>query len=430
MEFSLSSDDLNAALSVASIVSPKSVTNSGESGYLFEVRKGECTIHSQESQRKVRVTIEADTHEGEGSFVLPVEKASALKLLEGRVTFKAWKENDSSWVKYTEYQGLEDEFLSIDPLLIKPFEVDANPGAVFSASLLRESLSLLKGYIAGSGSTPDNRGPDDPFKVIQLFDGSSDAVAGSNGYLFAADRVRAAYFHCKAFEGKAFSIHSVQISPLLQFLSRCDGLVTIQTGASETVIFDGVVEDGQPLPKRMFAWARHAKQHERFAYYDPSNETFVLQTPKDLLVKTLKKIRAATEASDSKWDRVRLHYTHADKTLRFLVNVERRKNRIGGKEGLAIGVVPKKGDDGSGSKGMTEDFAATVNINHLIDIVDPMKSNDVTLRVSLANSRDGGEPKALFRTIEAFYLSDAGKVVIEPGEKSHQCTVTRFIPSR
>jgi hypothetical protein len=65
-----------------------------------------------------------------------------------------------------------------------------------------------------------------------------------------------------------------------------------------------------------------------------------------------------------------------------------------------------------------------------LELVEGCKGNDVTFRVALLER--GGKQVILMRTIEEFYLSPAGKVLVGPedGKASFRCETTRYCPQK
>ncbi len=151
-----------------------------------------------------------------------------------------------------------------------------------------------------------------------------------------------------------------------------------------------------------------------------------MKAPKDLLVKALRYVRAGL---DAKRDKIRILYSHTDKQVQFLTS------EVSGKDNsMPIGVVPVVDDGfGGGAGGETSDFAVNVNVDQLLELLDPMKSHEVDLRVAVVPPKGGRTKEAhLLRTIETFYLDDNGKPLIAPedAKKAYECRVTRFMPSR
>lgn len=416
MRFRAQITDLNEALGLVSVVTPRPIPNQG-AGYLMVVSGTTCSVYSHDGARKAKTSFEVSDVDGDGSFVLPVEKVSALKYLDGYADFKAGKSDDRFFVEYESEAGAKQEFSTFDPMAIKPFDEElAAPsngeGDVFPAAILREALNLVKPFFS---PLADSRVSDEAFKTIRLFDGRTDDTKKGNGVMYAADKVRAGYFSCEALKDMSLSVHGQHLPVLLSFLAKCEGNVTILACASSTFVRNS---KGQ-----VFGWPHQTKQHEKFSYYGLKMDQFILRMPKDLLVKALRYVR---NGIDPRKDKIRVQYSYENKTLQIVASEE--ASRI---ESPPVGVLPvEESETGAGSLGNKEDFAANLNLNQFLELVEPMKGHEVTLRV--ANVPLNGETQTLLRTIEEFHLNEQGRVVIPSpeGEKAYPCKVTRYMPSR
>lgn len=418
MKFSTHAKDLTAALDVVGIVAPAPVKGA-VAGFLFTLKDGQCHIYSRDSQHQARVRLEVEGLDEEGSFIFPMDKIGSLKYLEGRVDFESGHDesNDRYWVRYTTESGASAERSSIDPrfmqtALDKALEGDAVEVS-YPAALLREGIGTTKHFLAKAGDTRAK----DLHKILQLFDTSQEKWAAGNGHLFAADQVRSCYFFCEAFEGKRFSIHADHLGKITTFLSKCQGDVTIRTSASASFMINS---DGQVL-----GWTHNVHQHEKFTYYPYSWDGFILRTDKDYLLNALRYVRAGLDAKE---DKIRVVYSAKDKQVSFLTSETSGKDQSMPVmvESLTPELAPKDESDDA-------DFGINVNVNHLIDIIEPMKSNRIDLRVAAIPSASSGRRQAyLFRTIDTFKLDSKGKTVIsaEDSEKAYECRVTRVVPSR
>lgn len=411
MRFRAQVSDLNEALALVSIVAPRPVGGQG-SGYLLTVKGDTCTVYSQDNTRKVRTSFSVTDADGEGSFILPTEKVSSLKYLDGFADFTYGKSDDRHYIEYQSESGAHQEITTFDPLSIKPFDDEmANPESTseYPVALLREGITLMRGFVQPIG---ENKAPE-PYKSIQLFDGSQEATKKGNGTLYAADGTRAAYFHCEALMDKTLAIHGQHLPTLLSFLSKCDGEVKLLSCASTTFLVNSA---GQA-----FGWAHQSKRLEKYAYYGLKTDTYVLRVAKDILVKALRYIRGGL---DAKQDKIRLLYKADGQTLRVIASEDTGKI-----ESAPIGVLPiEEAETGAGGLGTKEDFATNLNLNHFLEVIEPVKGNEVILRVAI-HPENG---QAMIRTIEDFLLNEQGKVVIqaEEGKKAYPCKVTRFVPSR
>lgn len=415
MKFQVQASDLNSALEVVTLVSPTVVTSQGASGYLFVVEDGRCSIHSRDEYRRVKVDVPVGTVEGEGSVIYPADKIASMKYLDGWIEFEAGQDGDRHWVKYKSEGGAKAERSTCDPTLVQSLDDDlekAEEGYTIKAALLREGLNLTKGYTASPGDTR----LDDQYKTVQIFDAAAKKEwAKGDGCLYATDHIRMIYFMCEAFKGKGLAVHGRHLQCLMSFLSKCEGDVTIRPGEGVTFLVDS---KGQAL-----GWSAHLKYHGKYNYYPLKMDGFVLNVPKLSLVKTLKFVRAELE---TRRDKIRIEYTHGDKSLRF-----KASETSGMAESNPVGTVPVVDEEsGIGKDGLTKDFVTNVNIDHLLNLVDPIKGHQVELRATVIK-KDARE-YVLFRTIERFLLDDNGKVLISDKDASeaYPCEVTRFMPSK
>lgn len=412
---------LTEALDLAAIVSPRAATPDGIAGFLFVVSGDQCSIYSREQRHQIRVTVPIESAEGDGSFIFPADRVSALKYLDGWIEIESGKDADGDrhWVRYeAESRDKQEDLSTVDPRMMQGLDDAYNAateGTSFPAALLREAIATTRPYLAKVG---DSR-VEEHFQTLQVFDDSREDWKRGNGYMFAADGIRTCYFYCERFQGKHLALHGLNLPVLSAFLSKCPGDVTLRLGKSMTFL---VNKNGQVL-----GWAHNTHTHGKFSYYGHKADGFVLRSDKDLFVKALRYIRAAL---DSKRDKVRLEYSHTNKMLSVLAS-----------EGIAkaasrpIPVEVVEEENGAGVKGEHEDFAVNLNLNHLIDLIDPMKGHRVELRVALTPAtKDRKEGGALLRTVDAFILDEDGKMLISKGDaaegKAAECQVTRFMPSR
>jgi len=418
MKFRLQAEDLNEALNVVSIVPPRPITSQGGAGFLFVVEGSTCRIHSRDALRQARAEVEVTDVDGDGSFIYPSDKVKALAYLDGWIEFEAGhdKDDDRYWVKYRSEGAAESERSTYDPRLVQSMDEGldaAETEYTFPSALLKEGLGVTKRYLA----KPTETGVEDQFKILQLFDESKKEWARGDGHLFASDHVRVCYFYCEALKGKGLTVHGQHMPMLLAFLAKCEGEVTIKLGQGVTYI---VNSKGWAL-----GWAHHVKTHGKFSYYGHKMDGWLLKVDKDIILKTLRHTRAEL---DKRRDKIRVEYTHEDTSLRF------RSSEGSGKVcSVPVGVVPVEDDQGAGTKGKTDDFAANVNIDFLLGLFEPMHDHQAEFRASLVPAGQGRREVVLFRTIEEFWLSESGKLLISPSdtkEESYQCRVTRFMPSR
>lgn len=411
---------LTEALDLASIVPPKPVTPDSVAGYLFVVSGGQCSIYSREQRHQIRVTVPVEASDGEGSFIFPADRVSALKFLDGWIEIESGKdaEGDRHWVRYeAESKDKQEDLSTIDPRMMQALDDAfnaASDGPAFSAALLREAIATTRPYLAKVGDTR----VEEHFQTLQVFDDSREEWKKGDGYMFGADGIRTCYFFCDLFQGKHLALHGQNLPFLSAFLAKCPGEVSIRHGKAMTFL---VNKNGQVL-----GWAHNVHTHGKFSYYARKADGFVLRSDKDLFVKALRYVRAAL---DSKRDKIRLTYSHETKMLSVLAS-----------EGIAkaasrpIPVEAVEEESGAGLKGSTNDFAVNLNLNHLIDLIDPMKGHRVELRVAILPETQERKESALLRTVDSFLLDEDGKMLISKSDategKAAECQVTRFMPSR
>lgn len=416
MKMKVQASDLKDALDVVGIVTPRPVTAQGGAGYLFIVRDGKAFIYSRDALHQSRVDVAVEDAE-DGAFIFPVEKIGTINYLDGVISIEAGYDegDDRHWVRYSADGGAKQEFSSYDPRLMSSIDealANAKQEVVFPAGVLREGINLTKSFLTKPGDTRVQ----EHFQTLQLFDDSKDAWKKGNGTLYAANGTCIAYFFCEAFMGKGMSIHGQHLSFLTSFLSKCSGNVTVRTG-------DGVSFAVNSMGQ-VFGWVHSVKEHQKYSYYPPAQDKFVLRVVRDHLVKALRYVRAGL---DSKRDRIRISYE--DNMLRFMGS-----EGSGQIDSMPVGVKPIVEEGGGGQLSATEGFAFNINLNQFLDLVEPMKANDADLRVGVIAANEK-RPKdvGLFRTIEVFNLDASGKQVIadeDSKEEVYQCRVTRFMPSR
>ena len=411
---------LNEALEIASIVPPRPTVPEGGPGFLFAITGKECSIYSQDGRHQIRVKVPVEDADEDGSFIFPADKIGALKYLDGWIEIEAGKSDteDRHWLKYeAESKDKQEDLSTIDPRMLKGLDdalQQTTEGPEFPAALLREALNTTKPYLAKTG---DSR-VEEHFQTLQLFDASKEEWKKGDGYVFAADGTRTCYFYCDKLKGKGLALHGLNLACVMGFLAKCQGNVRLRHGKNMTFL---VNTNGQVL-----GWAHNVHSHGKFTYYAHKSESFVLKTDKDLILKALRYVRAAL---DGKRDKVRVQYNHQDKTLGVLASegVSKAVSRP-----IPVDAVEEEG--GAGKKGLTESFGANVNLNHLIELIEPMKAHRIELRVALVPAQSNRKEAALFRTIDSFVLDEDGKMLISEKDadegKASQCQVTRFMPSR
>lgn len=414
IKFKLNANDLNAALDVVSIVPPRAVDPKGGAGYLFVIGGDKAKLYSRDNMRVARATVDITDVEGEGAFIYPSNSVSAFRFFEGdSITFEAERKDDGSYlVKYESGSGATAEKTAFDPSLMKTCDKDledAKDERRFPVAVLREGITQCSKFLA----KPQDAKAEENFKTLQIFDDTKEEWAKGKGHMFAANAVQACYFYCDAFESAGFAIHSQNLSYLTGFLSKGGGEVTFHTGQNMTFVTN---DQGHVL-----GWTHHSKTHGKFSYYALKMDKFVLLVSRTAILNALKYTRSELEA---KRDKIRLRWTNTDKTLRF--EVAESNSKV---QSFPVPCTIVQSED--------RDFAINVNIDHLIDLFEGVKSNDAELRICIIPA-DERRPKetAMFRTLDDFLLDKDGKVLIaDPNaekkpEGSYRCKVTRFMPSK
>jgi len=411
MKFRVQAADLQGALDLVSVVPPKAITPQGGAGFLFVVRGDRCFLYSQDSLHVTRADLPITDVEGEGRFIYPASYAAAFQHVDGWIEIESGKDEkeDRDWVRYKSESGANGDRSSFDPRLLGVCDDELEATKVscdFPVAIFRDAIGISKPYLAKPGDTRS----DEHYKGLQIFDDSKDEWKKGNGTMFASDGTRACYYYCDNFEGKGMAIHGQHLGFLAAFLSKCEGKVTLRVGENKTFAVDS--------KGRVFGWAHHLKHHPKYGYYSLKGDNYVLHIPKDLLIKALRYAR--TELAPKR-DKIRVTFDYKEKTLLF------RSSEASGKA-MSFPVLARvtTADDAN--------FEANVNVDHMIDLVEGVRTVDVELRTTVVPSKDGRKGRVLFRTLDDFYLNEEGKSVITSDEKKPEdvvkCKVTRFMPSK
>lgn len=413
MKIRMNLDSLNEAISRASTVKP--MNGNQQSAYLFTINDGRLYIHSQDAHDYIRTEVPVlEIMNPEGSFVYPADRTEALQYLEGWIDIESGEDEGHSWIKYRTEGGATANRTTYDPKLYNSLEAalaEAATEYTYPTVLLREGIAATSRYLA---SQDDD---EVPFKTIQIFDASNPEWEKGDGTMYAADGQRSCYFYSPVLKGKGLAVHDKHIPHLTSFLGKCQKNVKVKIGKSFNFLIDQVVDlDGIVRDGSVFGWTKHTKTHPKYKYYPPKFDKFILLTPKSLVLKNLRQIRS--ELKDAKKDKVRIIYS--DKSLKFIGSVSNKEVV----ESVPVGVKPMPLEEGGES---APEFAANANVNFLIGLFESAKGNEVELRVASLDNK-----KALFRTVEKFWLNDSGKLVIAPEESRetcHECLVTYFSTS-
>jgi len=420
MKFRMQAQDLAKALTVVDTVPPgKNVP-----GYLFVVKGDKCRINSRGGVQCIRTEVPIMDPDGDGFFIYPADKISGLKYVDGWVQIEAGhdEKDDRYWIRYETEGGAASELGGRDPNLLKSLDEDLEMAGVehtFPAALLREGIQAAKEYLASADSKNRLSHELDHFKTLQLFDKSRPEWEKGNGCLFAADNIRSCTFQCQTFADRGLAIHGQNVSAILTFLGKCSGDVTVKVGETMDFLIDPA--------GHVLGWAHHVKQHGQFKYYPDKLDRFALMAPKEPLVKALRHVQ--TELSEGQ-DKINVQYDHEKRTLRFQASGDRSRTRS---VPVPVDIVTNA-DTGLGADGSGTSFSSNVNIKYLLDLVEPVRGHQVEIRGAVVKAKKEGQRDfMLFRTVEEFWLSNSGKLLISPQDAkdgAHQCRVTRFMPSK
>ncbi len=431
IHFKVAATELNKALAIVKLVTPRPFDRTGSSGYLFIIRGQEGLVYSSNASYVARASFPLSEVEGEGAFIYPAAHVDAFGFFEGKdIVFDVTQEGDAIHVKYDPGPGLGagGDRISFDAKFMvtcdRELEASKNP-CEFSAAALREALSMSKGF-----QLTDTKGEDDARKVIQIFDKNyeTDEIKDGSptgnktrpyergdGNLYVANGVQAFYLECSDFRGKSLSIHQQHVSLLQSFLSKCKGNVRVTTGTNMSFAKD---DQG-----RVLGWGHTTKQHGRYAYYSLTSDHMVFLLDRDDVLKALSYVRSEMDEKG----RIKFVYDDASETIQFQTAGE-------GKTFSSWRIPVKLNPEGSKKR---KSFVANSQVDHLRMILDGVKSPEAQLRVHLIDPSDK-RPKggAFFRTFDEFVLDREGRVIGGSGvteenlpEGAVLCKATRFTPS-
>lgn len=403
MKFKLNTPDLINALDVVSIVAPRPVTPQGGAGYLFVVRGEKCFVYSRDAMTVARAEFPVSDVEGEGAFVYPAQYIDALRYLGPTATFETEAAEERFLVKYEDDMGASGERLSFDPMLLSTCDKDLDKAATsyeFPAGILREAINMGRPFLA----KPQDTRAEEQHKGLIVFDQSKPEWTKGDGYLYASNGIQAFYFQCEQLLGKHMEVHGQYLPSLTSFLAKCEGTVTVRRGDHFTFVTNS---EGH-----VFGWPKQSKTHGKFTYYALKADQNVLSLPKAQIVNALKYARTSL---DKNRDKIKVNFDHERKTLQF-----------GVADGSAKATSPAIVID-EVIQAEEKNQTWNVNIDHLLSLIEPMKSHIIQLRVAVV--KHGDKEVAMIRTIDTFRMTADGKVVNEP-EGSFECKVTRFMPSK
>ncbi len=413
MKFKIKASDVNTVLGVVGIVPPSPIAANG-AGFLFTIQAdGKAFVYSRDNQHFIRSSVDVSDVEGSGSFVYPTNFVGAFRFLGDQgVSFEAKEEEGRFSIRYETESGASAEHATFDPKLMMTHTEEELAGAdddcQVPAGILREALGMSQPFVGGK----DARLPQ--FKTVQLYDATKEDWKAGDGYVFAAEGVRAYYFFSEVLKGKKLAINSDHLKLLTSFLTKCTGDVQFKTGKNYTF---AISQDGTAI-----GWSHETKTHGKFKYYQLASDHLVLKVPKESFLNALRYTRSEL---DKKKDTVKFCYTakptptiHLEgadgtgKASSFFVHVE---------------IEPDK------RSAEDQDMTANINLNYCLNLVEEIKAHEFDLRVMLIAPKEGATKKtstAVFRSVDTFHLTADGKTAGPTEKDAYECKVTRFMPSK
>lgn len=432
IRFKVKASDLNEAIDIASIVTPRPFDKNNTSGFLFVIRGDKGYVYSNDQLHTTRADFPLLEVEGEGAFIYPGMNIKAFTFFKNTIDFEVNSGGGEEGTEFSiTYDGGNGAGKAPRPLFNPKFmqacdkELEAaTDERTFSTGLLREALNLSKSFHGGG----NQKGDDDHFKVVQLFDKNKEVDDPANpgkklkpfengdGFLFASDKVRTLHFQSDNFAGRHLNIHSTHMPLLQSFLAKASGKVKILTGTNKTFAVD---ERG-----RVFGWAHTQKSHSKFSYSSGTKGVDAAITLKISKFDMLNALKYMKEELETGRDKIKFIFNSDNKTIQFQI-------AEGKGLGLSSMYVDAPIDESSTN---VKDFAISVNITYLMGLFEDAKGNVVTTRVSIMDpdaAKGRTKQNGLLRTFDDFILDADGKVV-EGGklpDGASTCKVTRYAPS-
>ena len=419
IRFKVKTSELNAALDMVAIVTPRPVVpqKNDTAGYLFIITGTKCFVYSRDTVQVARADFEVSEVEGEGAFILPAQHANVFRhMLSGEIEFEIINDGDTHTVKY--HGDSSSERVSLDPNLLSTCDKDLDASSEvggYSVALLREAFGLAKPFIA-----KDDKRAEGPWQVAQIFDGTQESTAKGNGHLYASDSKRSFYFYCEEFRDKGFAIHGKHLSTLSTFLAKCEGCITLRKGSNMMFAVDA--------KGRVFGWTHCNKTFSKFTYYSIKSDQLILIVPVATVLRALDYIKAELPA-DLTWIKVNFQLKEDDAssgTLTFTSTNDKCKAT----SFPVIAAVAVNAENRTS-------FSFGVGLEPFRNLFEGLRGGNVDLRL-IIQPAGPSRPKdsAMFRTIDEFWLDGAGKNVGGSGankaalpEGAVQCIATRFMPS-
>jgi hypothetical protein len=432
IRFKVKASDLNEAIDIAAIVPPRPFDKNNTSGYLFVIRGDRGYVYSNDHLHTTRADFPLLEVEGEGAFIYPGVNIKAFTFFKNMIDFEVKNgEEEGSEFSIT-YDGGNGAGKAPRPLFNPKFmqacdkELDAaTDERTFSAGLLREALNLSKSFHGGG----NQKGDDDHFKVVQVFDKNKEVDDTANpgkklkpfehgdGFLFASDKVRTLHFQSDGLMGKHLTVHATHMPLLQAFLAKSSGKVRILTGTNKTFAVD---ERG-----RVFGWAHTVKSHSKFSFSSGTKGVDAAITLKISKFDMLNALKYMKEELETGRDKIRVLFNADNKTIQF---------QIAEGKGLGLSSMYVEAPVDETQTTNLKDFGISVNITYLMGLFEEAKGNVVSMRVSVMDpdpNKGRTKQNGLLRTFDDFILDADGKVV-EGGklpEGASTCKVTRYAPS-
>lgn len=368
--------DLVRALDLVSIVQPAPVRPDGELAYSFTVGTDTCTIGSVAPLRFARATLPIVNEQGqEGVFLFPLPHVDALRSVDGIVTLSAGTEGSAHWIAYNAESGARSRRSTSDPRLVRTLErtvAEAKHGLTAPPRVLRELLRLTKSFLAG----PQDHQVEAAYQSITVFDGASRGA--KDGVVYASTGLRSIYIHTALLRDAAFAVHGQHLSPILSFLSRATGDVTVTRGSAKTLA---------STSDQALGWTDVVSQHERFTYHRRSQDAVAFVVKKQPLIRALEGIRHEVASGIRK---VVLQLLPAQ--LLFSTASARTAP-------IDLRII----------HGTLEAFDVPINVDQMVEIVRDVRDEDVELRL-VVRGREGSRVDGFLRTVESFHLSASGVI--------------------
>ncbi len=451
ISFKADAEAIRDALDTIRIVPPPAITqDAGSGGFLFVVAKkvdkiidknadgtpgardGQpgpndgkdvCYVYSRNEINAARAEFWIYEVQGEGVFGYPSEYIESFNYVGGEITFEVLsdEENNKFSVRWSFGAGAFTEKAGTDPKQLASLDKKLNESTnhhTYCTAVLKEAIKMGKAFLASE----QDRNARDEFKIINIYDSTTDPTGKGDGTLHTTDSYQRFYFDCPSFKGKGLQIHYNHIPLVESFLAKCGPEVVVCTGSE---MFFAMSADGS----RVLGWTRHMKPPLDFKYVPMSwDRSIVRVLHRDLLVQQLKFLMSEVEKGH---DKIKVEYDHEEKHLRFRLLV------AGKAASLPIEVESSKYDLPdtwrlpNGSRG----YAVDVSVKWLLGLFTDVKAPVVEFRMFPTEEHNGAKGGAGLRTVDEFWLDREGKLVGGAGAqpdptKAFQCKVSRFMPSK